>query len=424
MVDRLEEQSFFVREDRGYNVDHLGEVGDLDGLAVAGEDVEVGGDSQGVGEVVAFLQSGGLLAFAEPHVPLVVGDVDGMSDALLETSAFDHGARSTQGAVSLVGGEDVRPVVVAAGVDVYAMVVDERREALDHHPVPIRQAAEAATNELYVRVRPPHYFGELTGLTHVVFGRKSPDLPLPIHLVAQPPVPDVVRLLVAVLAPEVGPVGVTRAVAVLDPGLGLVHRACPHVDADVGLGPQQATVLYELVRAEAVGFFGGPREIHLPRTLLARTDPVGPVVAAHEVPTGPAQNRYPQVFRGFENVTPVASFVAQGRVLVEDAAVDTTTKVLDEPPEDPSVQPADPTVEVELNPCHPSLLSESRFARNSCLCTARDGPAAERVSAGSSGLRARALGIHLRRRGSAASSAQMIGVFQYLSQEAPTLLSR
>src|SRR5215207_7966143 len=116
-----------------------------------------------------------------------------MSDALLETSAFDHGARSTQGAVSRVGGEDVRPVVVAAGVDVYAVVVDERREALDHHPVPVRQAAEATTNELYGRVRPPHYFGELTGLTYICFGRESPDLPLPVL--------DVKRLLVAVLAP-------------------------------------------------------------------------------------------------------------------------------------------------------------------------------------------------------------------------------
>src|SRR5919107_6361669 len=114
-----------------------------------------------------------MLPLAEPDVPLVVGDVDGMSNILLVAGAFDHGARRAQGAVSLVGGEDVRPVVVATRVDMNAVVVDERGEALDHHPVPIRQAAEAATNELYVRVRPPHYFGELAGLTHVVFGRKS-----------------------------------------------------------------------------------------------------------------------------------------------------------------------------------------------------------------------------------------------------------
>src|SRR5215208_3608605 len=283
-----------------------------------------------------------------------------MSDALLESGTFDHGTHRAQGAVRLVGCEDVRPVIVAAGVDVYAVVVDERREALDHHPVPIGETAETAAHELYVRVCPPHYLGELAGLTYISFGRKSTDLPLPVHLVAQPPVFDVVRLLVAVLAPEVGPVGVARAVAVLDPGLGLVHRACPHVDADVGLGPQQATVLYELVRAEAVGFFGGPREIHLPRTLLARTDPVGPVVSADEVPTGPAQDRYPQVFRCFENVVPVASSVAERRILVEDATVDTATQVLDKAAENLAVQPADPAVEVELDLGHPSLLSRVR----------------------------------------------------------------
>src|SRR5918995_234929 len=364
MVDRLQEQAVFVREDRGYNVDQLGEVGDLDGLAVAGEHVEVGGDGQCIGEVVAFFEACGLLPLAEPDVPLVVGDVDGVFHAPFVAGAFDHGPRGAQGAVSLVGGEDVRPVVVASRVDVYAVVVDERREAFDHHPVPIRQPAEAATNELYVRVRPPHYFGELAGLTHVVFGRKSPDLPLPVHLVAQSPVPDVVRLLVTVLAPEVGPVGVARAVAVLDPGLSLVHRARAHVDADVGLGPEQATVLDKLVRAEAVGFFGGPREIHLPRTLLARTDPVGPVASADEVPTGPAQDRYPQVSCGLENVAPVASFITQRRVLVEDTTVDTATQVFDKSPEDSSVQPSGLTVEVELDPGQSSLLSGRNTARN------------------------------------------------------------
>src|SRR5919112_1337802 len=141
-----------------------------------------------------------MLPLAEPDVPLVVGDVDGMSNILLVAGAFDHGPRGAQGAVSLVGGEDVRPVVVASRVDVYAVVVDERREAFDHHPVPIRQAAEAAADELYVRVRPPHYLGKLTGLSHVIFGGERPDLPLPVHLIAQCPVLDFVWLLVAVRA--------------------------------------------------------------------------------------------------------------------------------------------------------------------------------------------------------------------------------
>jgi hypothetical protein len=79
-------------------------------------------------------------------------------------------------------------------------------------------------------------------------------------------------------------------------------------------------------------------------------------------PPGQRRIGYPQVFRGFENVAPVASFVAQRRVLVEDAAVDTAAQVLDESPENSPVQPADPAVKVELDPCHSSLPSRVRKA--------------------------------------------------------------
>src|SRR5215204_289841 len=357
MIDRLQEQAVFVREDRGYNVDHLGEVGDLDGLAVAGEHVEVGGDGQCIGEVVAFFEACGLLPLAEPDVPLVVGNVDGVFHAPFVAGSFDHGPRGAQGAVSLVGGEDVRPVVVASRVDVYAVVVDERREAFDHHPVPIRQAAEAAADELYVLIRQSHHLGELTGFTHVVFGGERPDLPLTIHLVAQSPVLDVVRILVAVLAPEVRPVGIACTVAVLYPGLGFVHRARAYVDADVWFCPHQAAVLDKLVRAEAVGLLGGPCKIHLPRTLLPRAYPVRPVVTANEVSAGPTQDRYPQAPRGLEHIPAVAPVVAKGRALVEDASIDAAAEVLDKAPEYPSVQLADPSVRVDLDPGQPLLLS-------------------------------------------------------------------
>ena len=74
--------------------------------------------------------------------------MDGVFHALLVAGAIDLGAHGAQGPLGLMGGEHIRPVVVAAGVDVDAVVVDERREALDHHAVPIRQAAVAAADEL------------------------------------------------------------------------------------------------------------------------------------------------------------------------------------------------------------------------------------------------------------------------------------
>src|SRR5215218_4664496 len=98
-----------------------------------------------------------------------------------------------------MGGEHVRPVVVAAGVDVDAVIVDERSEALDNDPVPVRETTETAANQLYVRVRPPHHFGEFAGLLNILLGRERPDLPLPVHFVAEAPILDVVGLLVSVL---------------------------------------------------------------------------------------------------------------------------------------------------------------------------------------------------------------------------------
>jgi hypothetical protein len=133
-----------------------------------------------------------------------------------------------------------------------AVVVDERGETLDHDPVPICEPAQAAAHQLYVGVRPPHYLGELAGLPYVVLCRERPDLPLPVHLVAEAPVRYVVGFFVAVRAPQVGPVSIPRAVAILDPGLRLLHGTSAHVDADVRLGTQQSTVLDELVRAESV----------------------------------------------------------------------------------------------------------------------------------------------------------------------------
>src|SRR5215212_963472 len=284
--------------------------------------------------------------------------MDGVLYAPLVTRAVDGGADGTQRAVGLVRCEDVRPVVVAAGVDVDAVVVHEGSQLLHDEPVPVGQATQAAAHELYARVRPLHHLGEFAGLLHVIFCLEGSDLPLTVHLVAEAPVPDVVRLIVAVLAPQVCPVGVARAVAVLHPGLRLVYSAGPHVDTDVGLRPEDAAVFDELVRAEAVGLLSEPGEFDLPRALLARTDAVGPVVAADEVSAGPAKDGYVQVLGGFEHIPPVAPFIAKRRVLVEDTAVDAASQVLYKAAEDPPVQRTDRAVGVNLDPRHPLLLSD------------------------------------------------------------------
>src|SRR5947209_14362474 len=172
-----------------------------------------------------------------------------------------------------------------------AVVTNVRRQAVDDGSIPVGPAPLSAAHQLDARVRPFHHRRERARFLDVVLGRAGADLPGAVHLVAEAPVSDVVRRLVAVGAAVIGPGRVARPVAVFDPGLGLIHAARTHVDADVGLGTERAAVLDELVGAERIGLLAAPGKLHAPRPSIARTDAVHPVVAAYEVAAWPAQNR-------------------------------------------------------------------------------------------------------------------------------------
>ena len=158
----------------------------------------------------------------------------------------------------------------------------------------------------------------------------------------------------AVGAAQVGPVRIPGAVAILDPGLRLVHAARAHVDADVRLGAENATVLDEFVGPEAVRLLAAPGELDAARPLLFRSDAIGPVVAADEVAAGPAQDRHPQVAGGLQDILAEPVLVAQRRTFLIDAAVDTASQVLDEVAIDVAVHLADAAVEVDLDGRHVS----------------------------------------------------------------------
>src|SRR4051794_20778509 len=104
-----------------------------------------------------------------------------------------------------------------------AVVAHVGRETVDNRSIPICPTPLPATDELDARVRPLHDGRERSSFLDIVFGRGGANLPGAVHLVAETPVADVIRGLVAVGAPEIGPPRVTRPVAVLDPGLRLVH---------------------------------------------------------------------------------------------------------------------------------------------------------------------------------------------------------
>ena len=295
MVDGLEEQSVPIGEDRRDDVDHLGQVGDAHRPAGAHEDIQEGCDGQRVGQVVLLLQAGLLAPLAVPDVPFVVGDADRPVNPLDLARPLDQRLANPQGSLGLVWREDVAPVVVGAGVDVDRVVVDITRQAVDDDAVPVAPAVPAAADQLDRAVQPAQRIGPAAGFGDVLLGGEMADLPVAPHLVAKTPVADVVRLGVAVGAPQIGPVGVLRPVAVLDPRQGLLQRAGAHVQTDVRLGVEGPAVLDELVGAEGIGLLGLPGELGAPRPFFRRTDAVGPVVVADEVAARPAQQRHSSV---------------------------------------------------------------------------------------------------------------------------------
>ena len=350
MVDGLEEQALRAREDRGDRVDELGEVGHPDDPAVADEAVEVGGHRQRVREVVALLDAAHPVLLGPrpvPDVPLVERDVDRMGEPLRVAGALDQGRADADGPLRVVRLEDGGVVIRLARVEMDAVPVDDRGEPVDHDLVPVAPAVVAAADELDLGIGALHDEGEGPRLLDVVLGAQVPDLPASVHLVAEAPVAHAVGLGVAVGPPEVRPVGVPGAVAVLHPGLGLVHRARAHVHADVRLRVEDPAVLDELVRAEAVRLLRVPRELAAPRPVAGRADAVGPVVPAHEVAARPAEHRHAERADRLQHVPPEAARIAERRALLEDAAVDAAAEVLDEVAEDPPIHGADPAGEVD-----------------------------------------------------------------------------
>src|SRR5688572_1797029 len=109
MVDRLEKEPVWPGEDRGDDIDHLGEVRDRHLSAVADEDVEVGGDGQRVREIVLFLNStfaASRVSGPVPDVPLVVADADRVFDRLEIACTLDVRRTDSDGTLGLVGGKD------------------------------------------------------------------------------------------------------------------------------------------------------------------------------------------------------------------------------------------------------------------------------------------------------------------------------
>lgn len=117
------------------------------------------------------------------------------------------------------------------------------------------------------------------------------DLPRSVDLVAKTPKLDVVRFIsTGVLPPQVGPVGVSSSVAVLQPRQSFFIRTRTHVQAEVRLDAQRTGIVDEFVRSKHVGFRGEPGEFNTLRSSSNWANAVLPVVVGDKVAAWPSKN--------------------------------------------------------------------------------------------------------------------------------------
>ena len=234
----------------------------------------------------------------ERDVPLVERDVDPLGSARLGLDEVTGCDRLIQICVEIGRGRQVtgQVVTVLPVVGMQGQVVDQAVCALEHLGVPGREAGHlvlraAGDHEVDTGVNPPHDGGRLGGQFAVGAGAPVADLPRPVHLVAQAPGLDAVRLLGAVTDPQVGQRGPGPEVGVLDEVPRLRDAPGAQVDGVHHLGADQVQPAGHLAEAEGVALDAPPGEVEPRRTVLDRPDAVLPVVARGEVAARVAHDR-------------------------------------------------------------------------------------------------------------------------------------
>ena len=195
------------------------------------------------------------------------------------------------------------------------------------------------------------------------------DLPRPVHLVAEAPQPDVVRLRAAMTAPQVGPVRAAGQVAVLHQvGRGLDAPGAQvdrhHRRQAVALGPGQ-----ELVGADLVALDRPPREVEPTRAPIPGADAVLPPVARDEVATWVAHQGDTELVDQLRHVAAEAVRVRARMGRLVDAGVDAPAHVLNEAPEEPAVERPAGSSGVERDPCRAHAVPREKTASSKAAAT-------------------------------------------------------
>ena len=171
------------------------------------------------------------------------------------------------------------------------------------------------------------------------------------------------RLFVAVGTPQIGVVAARGMVAILDEVACGIAAARAEIDGEHGLDLRGAAPIHELIGAERVGLGREPGEVQPGRTLIGRAHPVLPIVAGNEIAAGIAHDGRPELLDERQHVAPETLLVGGRMAGLVDAAVDATTKMLDEGAEQARVGLTDGEVAIEKNAGlpHVGILHKSRM---------------------------------------------------------------
>ncbi len=172
-------------------------------------------------------------------------------------------------------------------------------------------------------------------------------LPGTVHLVAEAPELEAVRIGRAVGDTQVAPTGAARVVAVFEQVAGGVETAGAEVDGHVDVGPGELGPAGEFVGADRVGLGREPGEIETGRPVGNGADSVFPLVPGDEIAAGVADERDAEGADQFEDIAAEAVLIG-GRVAgFVDTAVDGPPEVLEEAAVQARVDLADVKIRIE-----------------------------------------------------------------------------
>ena len=278
------------RAHRRDDVDELREAADPHAVGVAQERDQQAADDERVGDRVVVLgqrrrvleRAGDVrvvrVGLLVPDVPLVDAEAEPLAAALAPGHGVGGRDDGADHAVEVERAGEVGVEVRVVGgvvVGVQRDVVGDVPRQVEHRVLPAAEGGHprvraADDAELDRGVDQAHRLARLGREPPVLDRGLLPDLPRPVHLVAQAPQLHAVRLGVPVGHAPVGVAAAGRRVAVLDEVAGGVDAARAEVDREHRLRARLARPAHELVGADLVGLDRAPGEVEAGRAGRAR----------------------------------------------------------------------------------------------------------------------------------------------------------